>query len=93
VALGIARKMLGKPYHEGLDSLGMSALSELSNMIAGHAATDLAGMGYSCDIAPPLVLQGGHGTVQFSSPHLIAMPILSGAGQFMVYIGLKKHAD
>jgi CheY-specific phosphatase CheX len=62
-------------------------------MIAGKTATDLAGMGYFCGIAPPLVLQGGGGTMQFSSPHLIALPIVSGIGQFHVYIGLKKHEE
>jgi len=90
VALGIVRTMLGKPSGE-LDNMALSALGELSNMIAGRTATDLAGMGYFCGIAPPLVLQGGGGTMQFSSPHLIALPIQSGAGQFHVYIGLKKH--
>jgi chemotaxis protein CheX len=91
VALGIARSMLGRPA-AALDNLGLSALGELSNLIAGRTATELAGMGYFCGIAPPLVLQGGNGgTMQFSAPHLIALPIQSGAGQFHVYIGLKKH--
>ncbi len=36
--------------------LALSALGEIANMISGNAATELAEIGYSCEISPPIMI-------------------------------------
>lgn len=42
-----------------IDDFGQSALCELKNIIVGTASTNLAEVGYHCNITPPLLLMDG----------------------------------
>jgi len=57
VACDIASKMTMMQITQ-LDELGMSAVSELGNMIMGHAATIFSSNGVLIDITPPTKCQG-----------------------------------
>ena len=37
--------------------MGLLALGEIANMITGNAATQLSGVGYPCDISPPVIVE------------------------------------
>ena len=56
VARAILTIMLGKPP-AGMDTMALSALGELANMITGNAAIGLAAAGYSTDLTPPTLIQ------------------------------------
>jgi len=58
VALRIVSNMMGGAKVEKMDELGVSALSELANMIMGNTATILYNKGMGVDITPPKVLFG-----------------------------------
>ena len=90
-ALGVSRAMMGNPDYPELDDMCTSALSELGNMIGGSTATELAAMGYVCNLAPPIVINmtNGGGEIKFSTPVLLVMPIKTDKGDFKVCIGLK----
>jgi chemotaxis protein CheX len=57
-ACNIASKMMmGIPVEE-LNDMARSAISELSNMILGNAATSLSQKGFTVDITPPSICLG-----------------------------------
>ena len=88
-AIGIVSAMLGSPV-EQLDELAQSGIAELGNMITGRACMRLATNGYTCNIAPPMLLLG-HG-VEMKSLHLprwsaaIELPY----GPMEIHLSLRK---
>ncbi len=89
VALCIARAMMMNPDYAEFDDMCRSALAELGNMTAGMASTGLSEIGVMVDLLPPLVVSEAHGSIQFSVPVLIGLPLVSDAGDFRVYIALQ----
>jgi chemotaxis protein CheX len=89
-ALGIARAMMGNPDYPEFDDLCRSALSELANIVGGNAATGLAEMGLTCDLAPPSVITGDHMTIQTSASPMLFVPVNSSCGDFKLFIALKQ---
>lgn len=74
VACDIASKMTFMPITV-LDELGVSAVSELGNMILGHAATLFFAKGIEIDITPPTTC---HGNVSFNTSYStnICVPLM-----------------
>jgi chemotaxis protein CheX len=60
-ARAVVDLMLGEEY-EVNSELALSAFGELANMVTGNAATELSGMGYRCEINPPVIIESA-GTV------------------------------
>lgn len=89
VALCIARAMMTNPEYAEFDDMCRSALAELGNMTAGMASTGLSEIGVMVDLLPPTVVSGNHGSIHFSVPVIIGLPLLSDAGDFRVYIALQ----
>ncbi|MBX6771194.1 MAG: chemotaxis protein CheX [Chloroflexi bacterium] len=65
-ALGIVSRIIGSPMTE-LDELARSGIAELGNVITGRAGVLLAEHGWSCTIAPPVVIAGQE--VQVHAPY------------------------
>lgn len=53
----LAGRMVGEPQPE-LTELGLSALAEVGNLVAGGATIELEKLGFPCDITPPTVMIG-----------------------------------
>jgi chemotaxis protein CheX len=87
-ALSVARGMLGNPDYPDFDDLCISALAELGNMIAGTAATGLAGQGLIFNLMPPAVLRNGQAVLDNQVPAAIQMPVETSAGFINVGLGL-----
>lgn len=90
VALNVARSMMMNPDYTPLDDLCISALSELGNIIGGMTATELAALGYQCDIAPPSVVRGDHVVLNTQSDRILVLPLTCEAGGFLLYVALKE---
>lgn len=88
MALNMARTMIGNAEYERFDELCQSAIGELGNMICGMTSAELTTMGYTCDIAPPVVLVNEHASMSFGVPTLIAQPISTPNGAFRICIGM-----
>lgn len=87
VACDIASKMTCMQITE-LDELGSSAVSELGNMILGHAATIFSTKGIAIDITPPTRCQGN---VTFSTAYSanICVPLVyEGDKKIEIYISV-----
>jgi len=76
VALGIASAMMGGMQVTELDELSKSALSELTNMILGNAATILYGKGIGIEITPPSFLMGDNLQISQSKMKTICIPLI-----------------
>ncbi len=72
-ASDIASAMMGMRIPDpDTDQLGVSAISELCNMISGNAMTHLSALGLICDITPPTVVRGARvEIVTVSCPRLV----------------------
>ncbi len=76
VALGIASSMMfGMPVTE-LDEISKSAISELTNMILGNAATILYSKGIGIEITPPSFLMGDNLQISPTKMKTISVPLI-----------------
>lgn len=71
-----SKMMMGMPV-EKLDDMSLSAISELGNMIMGHAGIILSNKGINIDITPPTL---GRGNMKIESPYTqnICVPLTVG---------------
>ena len=69
-----SKMMMGMPVTE-LNDMAKSAISELSNMILGNAATVFSKKGLSLDITPPSVCLGDNLDISVSNTTNICVPL------------------
>ncbi|MCE5324623.1 chemotaxis protein CheX [bacterium] len=86
----IATMMVGSPV-DGLEGMGLSALSELGNMITGNAITMLSRNGYDVDITPPSVIRGTSVEMSTKTPALV-VPVCTQYGTIEVNVALAEIA-
>lgn len=83
VALDIASAMMGGTPLAQLDEMSKSAISELSNMILGNAATILYSKGIGVEITPPSLLMGDNLQISPAKMKTICIPLIFNDGQQM----------
>lgn len=88
-ALAIAGQMMGEPLEE-VDEICRSILGELANMITGNAVTELESDGYSCNLAPPLIIEPSGSKMNSSMGDHIVARFNSVAGGLSIRIGLSE---
>lgn len=76
VALSIASKMMGGMVVEQLDEISKSAVSELTNMILGNAATLLYNKGIGVEITPPSLVMGENMQISSSKVKTVCIPLV-----------------
>jgi len=87
--LEIARSMMGRQEYPEFDDMCCSALCELANIVGGNAATGLAEMGLSCELAPPSVITAEHCRIQSSATQMLYVPIHSSCGILRLFLALR----
>lgn len=88
----IASKMIGQPVVT-FDALAGSAIAELGNMISGHSATALVGLGFPCDITPPTIIRGKNVNVTTAEAPALVIPLeLEGYGSFEISVSLREKS-
>ena len=85
----VASKMCMMPVDK-LDELSLSALSELSNMILGNAATVLSTKGVTIDITPPAIIRGNFKMEQIYTENICMPMFFDGDKLIEVDIALKE---
>jgi chemotaxis protein CheX len=78
VATQIVSRMMGGADISELDELGISALSELANMIMGNTATILYNRGVGIDITPPRMAFGDGAALPPAGAQTISVPLAVG---------------
>lgn len=56
LALSLSEKIMGEVVEE-VDEMTVSVIEEIANMISGRTMVDLEAKGYSCNIAPPVLVE------------------------------------
>jgi len=87
-----SRMMMGMPVPE-LNDMATSAVSELTNMILGNAATIFSTTEIIIDITPPSVLQGRDMEITVSDSKTICVPLTydNGSKAFEINIAVKQN--
>lgn len=80
--------MMGMPV-DVFDEMAKSAVSELANMISGHASTAIAAKGFTIDIAPPTLVTGENVRIATNVKKNLVIPIESVAGVVNVWVSLE----
>jgi chemotaxis protein CheX len=76
VAMQIASKMMmGMPVTE-MDELAQSAISELTNMVTGNAATNFESQGLKVDISPPSLVVGETFKARVSNSKFLVVEVI-----------------
>lgn len=83
VAMNIASSMMGGMPVNQLDEISKSAISELTNMILGNAATILYNRGVGVEITPPSLIMGDNIQVSSSKAKTICIPLQLSNGNSM----------
>lgn len=86
-AKGVASQMMGGMPVAELDEIGLSAIGELGNMVAGNASTAFAEMGVNIDITPPTILEGSRIKIS-SSVATLAVPMQVNLGTIELALSL-----
>lgn len=87
-AKAIASKMMmGMPVAE-MDDMAQSAISELTNMVTGNAATNFEKCGLKVDISPPTLVVGSDFRAKVSSSKFIVVELLVDSLPIELNIGL-----
>lgn len=87
-ALDIASRMCMMQITK-LDELGLSALSELGNMVLGNAATVISTKGIIIDITPPTIIQGNF-YMDRSYAENICIPLSYDNGALELNVSIKE---
>lgn len=76
VAMEIASSMMGGMPVTELDEISRSAVSELTNMILGNAATLLYNRGIGVEITPPSLVMGENMQISSNKMKTITIPLV-----------------
>lgn len=88
-AMSIASKMMmGMPVAT-LDDLAQSAISELTNMVTGNAATHFEKDGLRVDISPPSLVVGENFKLKVSSAKFLVVEMIADSLVIELNIGIE----
>ncbi len=79
-AINISNVMLGENY-DTLEPIGMDAISELANMMAGNAVSALTDLGFEIRIAPPLIVARDAIMKKMSGLEIFQVPLYTESGE------------
>lgn len=83
----IAGKMVGDPQTE-LTEMGLSALAELGNLIAGGSTIELEKLGLPCDITPPTIMIGRRSRLSTLGLPRFVIPISTASGELNLHVAV-----
>ncbi len=90
-ALKIASNMMGGMVLTELDEISKSAISEMTNMILGNAATLLSNKGIVIDITPPSLLMGQALQISTQKMKTVCIPLdLSVGGVIEIDVAISE---
>jgi chemotaxis protein CheX len=83
----IAGAMIGEPQIE-LNEMGLSALAELGNLIAGGATIELEKLGVQTDITPPTIMIGQRARLSTLALPRFVIPLDSPFGPLHLHVAV-----
>ncbi|MBY6276196.1 MAG: chemotaxis protein CheX [Symbiobacterium thermophilum] len=83
----IASAMVREPLAE-LTEMGLSALAELGNLIAGCTCIELEQLGFSADISPPTIMIGARSRISTLGIRRVVLPLATQHGHFNLHVAV-----
>lgn len=90
-ARALAATMVGEPQEE-LNEMGLSALAEMGNLIAGGACIELEKIGLSSDITPPTIVIGSRSRISTLGVARFVIPLLTKHGPINLHVAVDVMA-
>lgn len=88
--MNVAGHMIGDKV-ESITELAVSAMAELTNIIAGRAMAKLESAGYLADITPPMFLYGKKAYISTLNRQRIQIPLNTDLGSVELSVALEEH--
>jgi chemotaxis protein CheX len=89
-AITIASIMNGEKLTE-VDDLVKATLTELANMVTGHAVTKLHELGFKFDLTPPAVITGDNMKIHDLGIEALIVPLEMPFGKVEVNVAIKER--
>lgn len=86
-ARDIAGAMVGEPQQE-LSEMGLSALAELGNLIAGGSVMELEKVGLNSDITPPTIMIGRRSRISTLGLPRFIIPLSTKFGDLNIHVAV-----
>jgi chemotaxis protein CheX len=86
-ARAMAATMVGEPQDE-LNEMGLSALAEMGNLIAGGACVELEKIGLHADITPPTIMIGSKSRISTLGVHRFVVPLATKHGAVNLHVAV-----
>lgn len=86
-ARSMATVMVGEPQEE-LTEMGLSALAEMGNLIAGGACIELERVGLNADITPPTIMIGVRSRISTLGVPRYVIPLATKHGPINIHVAV-----
>jgi chemotaxis protein CheX len=83
----IAENMVGEPQPK-LTDMGLSAIAELGNLIAGRSCIELEKLGIVTDITPPTLMMGQRSRLSMLGLPRFVIPLRTQSGNVNVHVAV-----
>ncbi|MFZ5816520.1 MAG: chemotaxis protein CheX [Bacillota bacterium] len=90
-ARSMAATMVGEPQDE-LTEMGLSALAEMGNLIAGGACIELEKLQLEADITPPTIMIGSRSKISTLGVQRYVMPLATKHGLINLHVAVELQA-
>ena len=87
----IASTMVSEPLTE-LTEMGLSALAELGNLVAGGTCIELEKLGLSADISPPTIMIGARFRISTLAISRVVLPLATRHGRLNLHVAVDVAA-
>lgn len=87
----LASQMVGEPQPV-LTEMGLSALAELGNLIAGGSCVALERLGLSADITPPTIMLGKRSRLSTLGLPRFVIPLATRSGNVQIHVAVDSVA-
>lgn len=90
-ARSMASSMVGEVQDE-LTEMGLSALAEMGNLIAGGACIELEKVGLNADITPPTIMIGTRSKISTLGVNRYVLPLVTSHGPVNMHVAVDIQA-
>lgn len=74
---------------DSVTPFGMDSISELANMIAGNAASELNDMGFDFEVSPPLIVNDTFAKGKISQVEVFQIPLFTECGEITINVAVR----
>lgn len=89
-AIRVCNVMNGGDFNS-ITPFGMDSISELANMIAGNAASELNDMGFDFEVSPPLIVNNTDAKGKIPQVEVFQIPLFTECGEITINVAVRTN--